>query len=136
MLTIKYKLLHSGIAPIVATSGAAAADLAISADITIGAHDFSYIPLEIAFDIPEHAYITIYARSSLLALGLLAPVSIIDSDYKRGIHAQVYNYTDNDITLERGQRVLQMIPSYREPIDYVLVNEIEDTGRGGLGSTG
>jgi len=72
--------------------------------------------------------------------GLLVPhgVGIIDQDYcgeGDEIMLQVYNFLDEAVTVQRGERIAQGI---FVPIMQVNWNEVDEVGkgRGGFGSTG
>ena len=101
------------------TKEAACADVYLPCDVTIPPlpKDFSgnpldhivKIPLGISFDIPNGHEIIMYPRSSLLVKqGLLAPTSIIDSDYHGIVHAPVVNVTNKAIELHAGERIAQI----------------------------
>jgi len=72
--------------------------------------------------------------------GLLVPhgVGIIDKDYcgeGDEIMLQVYNFLDEAVTVQRGERIAQ---GMFVPIMQVNWNEVDEVGkgRGGFGSTG
>jgi len=72
--------------------------------------------------------------------GLLVPhgVGIIDQDYcgeGDEIMLQVYNFLDEAVTVQRGERIAQ---GMFVPIMQVNWNEVDEVGkgRGGFGSTG
>jgi dUTP pyrophosphatase len=72
--------------------------------------------------------------------GLLIPhgVGIIDQDYcgeGDEIMLQVYNFLDEAVTVQRGERIAQ---GMFVPIMQVNWNEVDEVGkgRGGFGSTG
>lgn len=125
-----------GFVPEYATRGAAAADIRLPERVTLRPGITEVVPLRIGFGIPKGWCVKMYPRSSLLPKkGIMSPVSVIDSDYSgMEVHAILRNVTDVDVTLERGERVLQAMPEkvHRPPEWPVMDAERE----GGLGSTG
>lgn len=126
-----------GLTPIYKTKLAACADIAVPTDVVIPAHKYVRIDMWLGFEIPEGYKIIMYPRSSLLdKYGLIQPVSIIDADYSgQRVHAPVYNLTDKDIHLKKGDRIAQIecVPRY-DTDDWLRDNV--DRGIGGFGSTG
>lgn len=143
MIFLKYKLeAHScydviGIAPYEATPHSAGIDLSLPYEVAFEHKEICSIDLLISFDLAINQYLLMYPRSSLLIKhGLMSPTSVIDSDYKKSVHFIAYNVSNKKVTLPKGARVVQIIPMYKEVINYQEVKDINDTGRGGLGSTG
>lgn len=126
-----------GLKPVYKTDGAAAADVAVPKEVVVPAHSSVLIDLLIAFDIPVGYCIKMYPRSSLLTKrGIMQTVTLIDQDFSGNkIHAPLYNTTDKDIVLEKGERVCQLMV---EPtIDCISwdheLNERDPAGFGGTG---
>ena len=73
--------------------------------------------------------------------GLMVPqgVGIIDQDYhgeKDEIMLQVYNFTDQDAVIARGERVGQAAFVRVDQAVWEEIDEAKKTSRGGFGSTG
>ena len=126
-----------GLAPIYKTKLAACADIAVPMKVVIPAHKFVRVDLWLGFEIPEGYKIIMYPRSSLLdKKGLMQPTSIIDADYSgQRVHAPLFNMTDEDVVLEKGERVAQIECVPRYDCDDWLRDNV-DRGFGGFGSTG
>ena len=124
-----------GITPVYSTLDAAAADVAVPNDVVIPAHNSVYIDLLLRTNIDYGYCIIMFPRSSILIKKhLIMPVSIIDSDYKGNIHAPVYNPTDIDITLYKGDRIAQIM---LHDCSIHVTNNISNCVRNdGCGSTG
>lgn len=79
-------------------------------------------------------------RSSIYKTPLLMKNSIglIDAGYLGPIKAPLYNTSDEVYTLKQGERIVQLVNSNLEPINFTLVDTLRETTRGqnGLGSTG
>lgn len=62
----------------------------------------------------------------------------IDADYRGEIGVILVNLSNENFTIENGERVAQMVIAKHEQTDWELVEELSDTerGSGGFGSTG
>ena len=81
-----------------------------------------------------------YPRSSIVKtpLRLANSVGIIDRDYRGNLIGCFDNISDEDYTIEKGTRLLQICAPNLEPITFELVEKLSETtrGTGGYGSTG
>lgn len=125
------------------TEYAAGADLyaCMEEPLTIKAGTTEFVHTGIAMEIPEGLVGLVYARSGLACKKGLAPankVGVIDSDYRGEIMVALYNHSPEDITIESGERVAQMVIAPYIYAQYEEVAELEETvrGAGGFGSTG
>ncbi len=123
------------------SKGAACVDLCARLETKIEAKSIGYIPLNIALEIPEGYWVLLAARSSTHKTGLMPAngIGIIDWDF-HGDNDEyffpVYNFTDTEVTIERGQRIAQLIISKYEKIEFEVVEHLEGEDRGKFGSTG
>jgi len=123
------------------TEEAAGFDLSARITITIPPNAVGYVPLNVAIEPPEGYYVTLAARSSLHKRGLMPATgtAIGDRDFSGNddeYTAALYNFTDADVTIEKGDRIMQAVIS---PVIHVELEEVEDMGRknrGGFGTTG
>lgn len=62
----------------------------------------------------------------------------IDADYRGEIGVILVNLSNENFTIENGERVAQMVIAKHEQANWELVEELSDTerGAGGFGSTG
>jgi len=62
----------------------------------------------------------------------------IDADYRGEIGIIVINLSDKEYTINDGERLCQMIIARHERIEWNIVEELSETGRGqgGFGHTG
>lgn len=123
------------------TAGAAALDLAARETTQIPARGVGYVPLNIALQLPPDHFALLAARSSLHKKGLMMANSIGIGDYDyRGdgdeYKAALYNFSDQPVTIERGERIAQLIVLHREPVVWEEVSKFSAEDRGGFGSTG
>ena len=65
-------------------------------------------------------------------------VGVIDSDYRGEILVALHNHSQQDLVVEPGERVAQMVIAPYIMARYEQVDSLEDTvrGEGGFGSTG
>ena len=107
--------------------------------VLIRPHTQIKIQLGLCFNIPEGYGLFCFDRSSVstkLGLKILAPV--IDPSYTGEISACVYNYTNKDIKLTPGMKIIQLVLlPYIKPEIEIVDNIIKNTTRGdkGFGST-
>jgi dUTP pyrophosphatase len=72
--------------------------------------------------------------------GLLKPhgVGVVDQDYcgpEDEIKIQVYNFTEEAVTVERGEKIGQGIFVRIDQVEWNETEFLEKTSRGGFGST-
>lgn len=124
------------------TAGAVAFDLYSRQDMTIAPKTIALIPTNIIVEIPKGYMLMLASRSSTpKKKGLIVPngIGIIDQDYhgaKDEIMLQVYNFTDQDAVITRGERIGQATFVRVDRGEWEEVEETKETSRGGFGSTG
>lgn len=129
--------------PAYATAGSAGCDLraAIEAPLLILPGGRALVPTGLAVAIPEGYEGQVRIRSGLAHdRGLLvvnAP-GTIDSDYRGEIRIIVANLGSEPVTLERGERIAQLVfaPVARARFEKVSELPASQRGEGGFGSTG
>lgn len=125
------------------TEGAVAFDLYSREDIVIPAKSLAFIPTNIIVEIPKGYLLGIYSRSSTpKRKGLLIPhgVGIIDQDHygpTDEILYQTYNYTDQEVKIERGERIGQAAFMRVDQAEWdESTKNLKPESRGNFGSTG
>ncbi len=128
--------------PSYGTSGAAAVDLYARVRTEIAPKSVAVVPANIIVcPPPDHAFIVVSRSSTPRKKGLLIPhgLGIIDSDYcgpEDEILLQFYNFTDQTVVVERGERISQGFFIKVDKIEWDEVDKVEAPTRGGWGSTG
>ena len=137
------KLNENAIIPTYGTEFSAGADLyALPGEsITIEPHKTVMIHTGLAMEIPEGYAGLIFARSGLASKKGLAPankVGVVDPDYRGEFMVALHNHTDEEKTVDGGERVAQLVIVPFLKADFSVCNELSDTvrGAGGFGSTG
>ncbi len=120
--------------------GDAGLDLFIIKDQIIESGATERIHLGISCENLENKPYLLMARSSIskTPLRLSNSVGLIDAGYRGEIIAAVDNIKEYLYTVERGQRLFQLVSMSGEAIHFTLVDTLSDTtrGTGGFGSTG
>lgn len=94
--------------------------------------------LGFAVELPLGTQLDLRPRSSIYKTGMVLANSIGTGDelYRRGYKAVFYDVLPDLPNYQPGDKVVQIqIPSYRH-INWIVVDSIEETQRGGFGSTG
>lgn len=159
--TVKFRRLHkdAGI-PEYQTSGAAGMDLVWDGTISYGGRrgpepacfeDEPWYVLEpecsvvwfhtgLAIEIPTGYEGQARARSSTGGKGIIIPnaPATIDSDYRGELVVMLVNVGVDEVRIERGDRIAQLVIAPVAQATIVEVEELSETARGtgGLGSTG
>ena len=127
--------------PAYKTDKAAALDLYARVDVAISPGKIGYVPLNIALELPENYWALLAARSSLHKRGLMMAngIGVGDEDYcgdNDEYRAVLFNFTDQEVTVKKGERIVQLIILSREKVEVEGVIELNNNDRGGFGSTG
>lgn len=123
------------------TPGAAAFDLSARVTITLLPRSVGYVPLNVCIEAPPGHFAQLVPRSSLHKRGLMPAngFGVIDADYSGNDDeyvAALYNFTDEAVTVERGERIMQVVISPCERVEFTEVDEMGGVSRGGFGTTG
>lgn len=124
------------------TDGSVGFDFLAREDVIIATKSVSLIPGNVIVEVPKNFVLFVTLRSSTpRKKGLLMPhgVGVIDHDYcgpHDEIKIQVYNFTDQPVTVTRGEKIAQGIFVHIDKPDWQEVEKIREESRGGFGSTG
>ena len=120
--------------------GDAGLDLYVLDDIHFEAGETMVIKMGISCEPEDGKAYYLFPRSSIskTPLRMANSIGLIDGGYRGEIMAVCDNIKSEDYTVEKGQRLFQLVAADSSPIEYELVVEIEMTtrGTGGFGSTG
>ena len=120
--------------------GDAGLDLYVLEDIHFESGETKAIKLGISCEPEDGTAYYLFPRSSIskTPLRMANSIGLIDGGYRGEIMAVCDNIKSEDYTVEKGQRLFQLVAADSSPIEYELVVEIEKTtrGTGGFGSTG
>ncbi len=127
--------------PAYKTAGAVALDCAARISIIAEPQKLTLIPLNVCIKPPAGHYVLMAGRSSLPKKGLILAtgIGIGDEDFCGNgdeYHAPVFNYTDKPVTIEKGERITQIIIKPYDKVDWEEVADLGSPNRGGFGTTG
>ena len=148
-MELKFKAIHPKIGreiplPQFATPGSAAMDLraCLEEPVTLRSGARAVIPTGLAMALPSADYVAlVFARSGLgikKGVCLSNGVGVIDSDYRGEIAVGLVNLSDENYTVQPGDRIAQLmvVPVVQPAVTVVEELDETDRGSGGLGSTG
>jgi dUTP pyrophosphatase len=123
------------------TAGAAGLDLTARESVEIPPKAFGYIPLNVAVETPKDCFMILVARSSTHKKGLMMAngIGIMDPDYSGNddeYKCVYYNFTEQPVMIEKGERVAQIVCVKMEKGEITEVDQLENKTRGGFGTTG
>src|SRR3989338_5637190 len=124
------------------TVGAAGFDIYARVSTIIPVRGLIKIPSNLIVATPPGYMLLLSGRSSLAwkkGLILANGVGIIDSDYagpNDEILISVYNFSEKEVLIERGERIVQGIFIKVEQAAWNEVEQMQEPDRGGFGSTG
>jgi len=124
------------------TAGSAAFDIYSREELAINSHQVAVIPSNLIVQVPQGHVLILSARSSLArkkGLMLANGIGVVDQDYHGPddeIGISVYNFSDQKVTIEKGERIAQGLIMPIEQASWEEVEKITDSSRGGFGSTG
>ncbi len=109
--------------------------------VIIPAGKWKLVKTGIAVELPEEMEIQVRSRSGLaLKKGIfcLNSPGTIDAGYRNEIGVILANFSDEDFTVNIGDRVAQLIFQTPKHPEIIEVEELDDSDRGlgGFGSTG
>lgn len=142
-LEIEMKLLDDGIAPpTYALPGDAGADLVTTIDVTLPPGQRQLVPTGVAVAIPNGYAGFVHPRSGLATragLSIVNAPGTIDAGYRGEIKVALINLDPHEtITLQRGERIAQLVIQPVYQVNFSIVDELPDSIRqdAGFGSTG
>ncbi len=128
--------------PTRAHPGDAGVDLCTSVDVTLRPGERALVGTGIAVALPVGTVGLIHPRSGLAAkfgLSVVNTPGTVDAGYRGEIKVCLINHdTEHAVELRRGDRIAQLLVQRVELVDFVEVDELDDTARGsgGYGSSG
>ncbi len=124
--------------PEYATEGSAGMDLRANLDVAVTLQPLErlLIPTGLFIELPMGYEAQIRPRSGLAikqGITCLNTPGTIDSDYRGEIKVILINLSDIPQTIDNGDRIAQMVLAKTERAELFLVQQLNDTARGGGG---
>ena len=145
-VNVKIKLSRGMTLPKYATDGSAAIDLCAALEegekIVLAPDERKVIPTGISIAPETSGVVAVVAARSGLGtkkgICLSNGIGVIDSDYRGEIGVGLFNTGKEDFTIERGDRIAQMMFLPVFAANLIEADELDETerGAGGFGSTG
>ena len=139
-MKIKIKKINPvGKVPTRAKSSDAGYDLYSTVDMPITPTARQLVPTGIAIEIPEGYYGRIAPRSGLaVRAGIDILAGVVDSGYRNEIKVVMINLGEGLVSVNKGDRIAQLIIEKCYDVEWEEVNELSDSdrGEGGFGSSG
>ncbi|VVT57228.1 uncharacterized protein SAPINGB_P005598 [Magnusiomyces paraingens] len=126
-------------APLRGSASAAGYDIFSSEAKTLPAKGWGIVETDISIAIPEDTYARIAPRSGLAAKhGIDTGAGVIDADYRGPLKVVLFNHSNVDYEIARGDRIAQLILEIIRTPEIQVVESLPETqrGAGGFGSTG
>jgi dUTP pyrophosphatase len=130
------------------TSKSAGIDLFIPNDFenrTLNPGDSILIPAGLKANVPDnYAFIAFNKSGVSTKKHLSVGACVIDEDYQGEIHIHLFNFGNDSVTINPGDKIIQcvLVPVLYEDVEIVETEEqlwegkITERGEGGFGSTG
>jgi dUTP pyrophosphatase len=127
--------------PRAAHAGDAGVDLFAREPVRLAPGERATVPTGVAVAIPEGYAGLVTPRSGLAhrhGISLVNAPGVIDSGYRGEIKVVLVNLDREPVTLERGERIAQLVVVPVAEQAFVEVDELPESGRGdgGFGSSG
>jgi dUTP pyrophosphatase len=145
-LTVTKKLpvllvAEEGLEPTYAQPGDAGADLRAAEDAVVPAMGRLTIKTGVSIALPDGYVGLVHPRSGLSAkhgITVLNAPGTVDAGYRGEIAVTLYNSSQDDFSVTRGDRIAQLVIQAIEIADFIRVETLPGSHRGtaGFGSTG
>jgi dUTP pyrophosphatase len=130
-----------GLEPAYAQPGDAGADLRSAIDTVVPALGRTTIRTGVSIALPDGYVGLVHPRSGLSAkhgITVLNAPGTVDAGYRGEIAVTLYNSTNDDFAVSRGDRIAQLVIQAIEVAEFISVESLPGSHRGtaGFGSTG
>lgn len=136
---MKIKLMDGARCPTRAHPTDAGLDLYARDGATIESGHSAVFDTGVCIELPHGCYGKIESKSGLnVKHGVVCCGGVIDEPYRGSICVKLYNLSDEEYTVNRGDKIAQLVIMHYVVPEMVVVDELSDTDRGadGFGSTG
>jgi dUTP pyrophosphatase len=136
---VKFKKLNKDAKDLtIAYKGDACSDIYSIEEKIIAARGFEEVNIGMAFELPEGWEMQIRTRSSFGRKGLQCHMGTVDEGYRGYISVFIYNHTDRDYKIGKGDKIAQVAI---RPVPKIIFQEVQELipserGEKGFGSSG
>ncbi|CAI4229256.1 unnamed protein product [Auanema sp. JU1783] len=139
-LTVRFvRTTENAHAPTYGSACAAGADLYSAEDCMVPAKGKFCVSTDIQVELPFGYYGRVAPRSGLAAKNFIdVGAGVVDSDYRGILKVLLFNFSETDFAIKKGDRIAQFICEKIAHCNYVECDTLDNTtrGAGGFGSTG
>ena len=142
---MKVKVINKSGNPLPEYATALAAGMDVRADnaepIVLRPLERALVPTGLYLEIPAGYEVQVRPRSGLAikkGITVLNSPGTVDADYRGELRVILVNLSGVDFTVEKGERIAQIVLAAHAKIEWEEVGELEESerGAGGFGSTG
>jgi len=132
-MEVKFKRLRpEAKIPTYGRNGDAGLDLYACEDYIIEPGERCHIGLGFAMELPEGFVGLMWDRGGMAAKhGVHSFAGVIDSNYRGEVTAILFNTTKRPYSIKKGEKVVQMLIQQHEKAQFIEVDELTDSERGG-----
>lgn len=137
-MKVKIKQFEGGKLPEYKRDGDVCMDCYARKRVTVSSYGRRLVPLGFALELPKGYEAVIRPRSGMTKDGIEVSIGTIDTNYRGEVMACVYNTTEEDFVVEKGDRICQLAIREAPTVTWEVVEELSETERGenGFGSSG
>lgn len=135
---MKIKLDMGAFIPVRAHGTDAGADLRSPIDTVVPSMSSCVIDTGVHIQLPRGYVGMLKSKSGMNVKHDITSEGVIDEGYTGAIKVKLYNHSEKDYVIERGDKITQLVILPCEYVKFDLVDYLEDSerGDGGFGSTG
>lgn len=133
------QLGRRGLFPIKGSNGSAGYDLYSANSCIVPSFGRLVVDTDLKICLPKGTYGRIAPRSGLAIKHFLdIGGGVIDSDFRGILKVVIFNFSEEDYTIMRGDRIAQLIitPIWEGELVKGIVDDVTNRGENGFGSTG
>ncbi|CAK1545684.1 unnamed protein product [Leptosia nina] len=133
------RLSENAFPPVKGSEKAAGYDLKSAYDYIVPARGKELVKTDLQIELPSECYGRVAPRSGLAVKNFIdVGAGVIDEDYRGNVGVVLFNHSDQDFIVKKGDRIAQLICERVYYPKLVEVSNLTETirGDGGFGSTG
>ncbi|XP_050354907.1 deoxyuridine 5'-triphosphate nucleotidohydrolase [Nymphalis io] len=133
------RLTDNAFPPVKGSDRAAGFDLKSAYDYKVPAKGKELVKTDLQIELPSGCYGRVAPRSGLAVKNFIdVGAGVIDEDYRGNVGVVLFNHSDQDFVVKKGDRIAQLICEVIFHPELLEVDNLTEThrGDGGFGSTG
>ncbi|XP_045454700.1 deoxyuridine 5'-triphosphate nucleotidohydrolase [Melitaea cinxia] len=133
------RLTENAFAPVKGSERAAGFDLKSAYEYIVPARGKELVKTDLQIELPHGCYGRVAPRSGLAVKNFIdVGAGVIDEDYRGNVGIVLFNHSDQDFVVKKGDRIAQLICEVIYYPELLEVDSLTETKRAndGFGSTG